>query len=40
MYTGHKIAIVADEAGTTRDIIEFEYNDRDNDIVYIISDSG
>ena len=27
MYTGHKIAIVADEAGTTRDIAEFEYKD-------------
>ena len=27
MYTGHKIAIVADEAGTTRDISEYEYND-------------
>lgn len=40
MYTGHKIAIVADEAGTTRDIIEFEYHDRDNDIVYIVADSG
>ena len=40
MFTGHKIAIVADEAGTTRDIIEFEYNDRDNDIVYVLADSG
>ena len=40
MYTGHKIAIVADEAGTTRDISEYEYNDEENDLTYIISDSG
>jgi tRNA U34 5-carboxymethylaminomethyl modifying GTPase MnmE/TrmE len=40
MYTGHKIAIVADEAGTTRDITEYEYVDDDNDLMYILSDSG
>jgi GTP-binding protein len=40
MYTGHKIAIVADEAGTTRDISEFEYTDEKNDLTYILADSG
>jgi len=40
MYTGHKIAIVADEAGTTRDISEYEYKDKENDLTYILSDSG
>jgi len=40
MFTGHKIAIVADEAGTTRDISEFEYTDDRNDLTYILSDSG
>lgn len=40
MYTGHKIAIVADEPGTTRDISEFEYKDNDNGLTYILSDSG
>ncbi|MCT4617403.1 MAG: ribosome biogenesis GTPase Der [Candidatus Gracilibacteria bacterium] len=40
MYTGHKIAIVSDISGTTRDIVEFEYNDRENDITYILADSG
>lgn len=40
MITGHKIAIVADEAGTTRDISEFEYTDDIYDLTYIISDSG
>lgn len=40
MYTGHKIAIVHDEEGTTRDISEFEYKDKENDLVYILSDSG
>lgn len=40
MYTGHKIAIVADEEGTTRDISEYEYKDHDNELTYIISDSG
>jgi len=40
MYTGHKIAIVADEPGTTRDVSEFDYSDRENNISYIFSDSG
>lgn len=40
MMTGHKIAIVADEAGTTRDISEFEYTDDKNDLTYILADSG
>jgi len=40
MYSGHKIAIVADEEGTTRDISEYEYNDEDNNLTYILSDSG
>lgn len=40
MITGHKIAIVADEAGTTRDISEFEYYDEEHDLVYILADSG
>jgi len=39
MYTGHKIAIVADEAGTTRDVSEYEYTDEDNNLTYIMSDS-
>lgn len=40
MMTGHKIAIVADEAGTTRDISEFEYTDEKHDLTYILADSG
>lgn len=40
MMTGHKIAIVADEAGTTRDVSEFEYTDEKNDLTYILADSG
>jgi len=40
MYTGHKIAIVADEEGTTRDISEYEYHDEENGLTYIVSDSG
>ncbi|MDD2871720.1 MAG: ribosome biogenesis GTPase Der, partial [Candidatus Gracilibacteria bacterium] len=36
----HKIAIVADEEGTTRDISEYEYRDLENDLTYIVSDSG
>lgn len=40
MYTGHKIAIVADEPGTTRDISEYEYDDINNKMNYIFSDSG
>jgi len=40
MMTGHKIAVVADEAGTTRDVSEFEYTDEKNKLTYILSDSG
>jgi len=40
MYTGHKIAIVDEVAGTTRDISEYEYNDHDHDMTYILADSG
>ncbi|MFK7779810.1 MAG: 50S ribosome-binding GTPase, partial [Candidatus Gracilibacteria bacterium] len=40
MFTGHKIAIVADEEGTTRDISEYEYHDEENGLAYIVSDSG
>ena len=36
----HKIAIVSDIENTTRDIIEFQINDTDNEISYIIADSG
>lgn len=38
--TGHRIAIVSDIENTTRDIIEYTFHDADNDISYIISDSG
>ncbi len=38
MYTGHKIAIVHDEEWTTRDISEYEYNDEENGLTYILSD--
>lgn len=40
MFVWHKIAVVADEAGTTRDISEYEYTDQINNISYILSDSG
>ena len=40
MYTGHKIAIVDDTAGTTRDVSEYEYFDEKNDLTYILADSG
>ena len=40
MYTWHKIAIVHNEEWTTRDISEFEYHDKDNDLTYVLSDSG
>lgn len=39
MFVGHKIAIVHDEEGTTRDISEFEYRDEENNLTYIVSDS-
>jgi GTPase len=40
MYSGHKIAIVADEEWTTRDISEYEYKDEENGLTYVLSDSG
>jgi GTP-binding protein len=40
MYTGHKIAIVDDVAGTTRDVSEYEYTDENNDLSYVLADSG
>lgn len=40
MFVGHKMAIVSDEPGTTRDVSEFEYVDADTGITYIIADSG
>ncbi|USN59076.1 MAG: 50S ribosome-binding GTPase [Candidatus Peribacteria bacterium] len=40
MFVGHKIAIVADEAGTTRDISEYDMIDQDTGISYIVADSG
>ncbi|EKE28700.1 MAG: hypothetical protein ACD_3C00026G0001 [uncultured bacterium (gcode 4)] len=38
--SGHRIAIVSDIENTTRDIIEYLQNDEDNEISYIIADSG
>ena len=40
IYTGHKIAIVDDVSGTTRDVSEYEYTDEHNDLSYILADSG
>ena len=40
MYTGHKIAIVDDVAGTTRDVSEYDYTDEHNDLSYVLADSG
>jgi small GTP-binding protein len=38
--SGHRIAIVSDIENTTRDIIEYLENDEDNELSYIIADSG
>lgn len=38
--TGHKIAIVSDIENTTRDIIEYHIDDYENEISYILADSG
>ncbi|MDD2744924.1 MAG: ribosome biogenesis GTPase Der [Candidatus Gracilibacteria bacterium] len=38
--TRHKIAIVSDIENTTRDILEFQMHDHDEEIAYIIADSG
>ena len=40
MYVGHKIAIIADEPGTTRDVSEYEFRDENNKMTYTFSDSG
>jgi GTPase len=38
--SGHRIAIVSDIENTTRDIIEYQMNDKERDISYILADSG
>lgn len=38
--SGHRIAIVSDIENTTRDIIEQHIDDEENEISYILSDSG
>lgn len=40
LLTWHKIAIVSDIENTTRDIIEYQITDEDNDLSYIVADSG
>jgi GTPase len=37
---GHRIAIVSDIENTTRDLIEYHIDDEENDISYIVMDSG
>jgi GTPase len=39
LITWHKIAIISDKENTTRDILEFQVNDKENNISYIIVDS-
>jgi GTP-binding protein len=39
-FAGHRIAIVSDIENTTRDIIEYHIDDEENQISYILSDSG
>jgi GTPase len=38
--SGHRIAIVSDIENTTRDVIEYKIHDEENDISYILADSG
>ena len=38
--SGHRIAIVSDIENTTRDIIEYHIDDEENEISYIMADSG
>ncbi len=38
--SGHKIAIVSDIENTTRDIIEYKVNDKENNLSYVMADSG
>jgi GTP-binding protein len=40
IITGHRIAIVSDIENTTRDIVEYDYRDEENETIYTISDSG
>ena len=40
VLAGHKMAIVAEEENTTRDVIEYEVVDEHHDIVYTLADSG
>jgi GTP-binding protein len=39
-FAWHRIAIVSDIENTTRDIIEFHVDDEENEISYVLSDSG
>ncbi len=36
----YRIAIVSDIENTTRDILEYQINDKDNNISYVVADSG
>lgn len=38
--SGHKIAIVSDIENTTRDILEYQVNDEEAGISYVVADSG
>lgn len=38
--SGHRIAIVSDIENTTRDIIEYHIDDEENEVSYIMADSG
>ncbi len=40
VLSGHKIAIVSDVENTTRDIVEYQMHDAENQISYILADSG
>ena len=40
IISGHKIAIISDQENTTRDIIEYELHDAENEISYVLADSG
>lgn len=38
--SGHRIAIISDIENTTRDIIEYHIDDNENEISYMLADSG
>jgi GTPase len=38
--SGHRIAIVSDIENTTRDLLEYHIDDEENDMSYILADSG